>query len=269
MGKVRDQINGISFKSEDALNKAMLGVVRRLNELTVKGLAMDPLAVDKIVREALREPWNGPMPLTKSIQELFDVRRLEMATSPVSLPRLKTILAKRDHSLLGTDARHSDVRDLVLHLCNELNTLPPLSKPVLAFLSQVNSTKALGQTTEDWTLDVWKDDFSAYNAKTPRGCDPVVRALFILHNESPSLASAARPEGLGKTELVHTVINDSLTKELCNTLPNSRGAVVACLFKGDYDGARGAVLANRNENQVGRVIPLGAPDLSELSLVPM
>lgn len=272
MGKVRDQINGIPFKSELDRFKVMLGVVQHLNEFTVKGLALDPSSVEKIVRTALRERWNGEMLLTKSIQTLFDVRQLDMATSAVNLPQLKAKLEKRDHSLVGTDAPSDDVKDLTQHLCNELNSLP--IEKTKAFLIQVNLTNALDQTTEDWTLAFWKSSFTAYEARTPTGASSVITGFVDWHNKTPRPESAVHAQGLvnigfAVTESVHTVGSDPLTEELGDMPKGSLAAVVGCLLKGDSAGAYQAVLANRNENQVGRVIPLGKPDLSGLSLVPM
>ena len=265
MTRVRTQIQEL-HKSAPLVeqNKIILGVSRRMAELTVKGLAMNVSAVETVVRTALREPWNGPMALTKSIQDLFDVRRVDMATAPVSLRQLQSMLETRDHSQLGTDARSSDVRDIALHLCNELNSLPPLSKPVLAFLNQVNNTHALEHTTEEWTLAAWKEEFSNYNAQTPRDMNPVVFGLTRMHQKSPSLALAARPDALGTTELVHKVANNALVEELRNVSSDAKGNVVRALFQGDYDGARREVLLHRMISNTETLIVAPNLDTSEL-----
>ncbi len=165
MRKVRAQIQDLHRNaSPDEQNKMILGVGRRVAELTVKGMAMET-----VVRTALREPRNSPMALTKSIQGMFDVRRKDLADTTVDLERLANILDKRDFAAIGTHANHIEVKELAMHLCNELNSLPTLSKPVLAFITQVNASNALGCSTEDWTLKAWKSQFSMYESKTPRG----------------------------------------------------------------------------------------------------
>lgn len=247
MRKVRAQIQELHKNASlDEQNKMILGVGRRMTELTVKGMAMDPLDMEKVVRAALREPRDEGMPLTKSIQELFEVRSRDLANSPARLPEILAMLDKRDHSALGSDARYTDVRDLTLHLCNELNSVPPLSKPVLAFVSQVNSTNVLGKTTEEWTLNAWKKEFSSYDARTPRGMDPVILGLTQMHQKSPSLALAARPDAQGMTELVHKVANSPLIDELRNVPSTAQGNVVRALFQGDLEGARSQVLKHRD-----------------------
>lgn len=246
MRKVRAQIEQLhKTASADDKNKMILGVARRLTELTVKSMAMDPMAMETVVRAALREPADGPMTLTRSIQELFAVRQRDLANSTVSVPRLTELLNKRDYSPLGTHARTADVRDLMQHLCNELNSVAPLSKPVLAFVSQVNSSNALGRTTEDWTLAAWKNQFSGYDARTPRGLDPVITGLTQMHLKSPSLALAARPDALGVTELVHKVANSPLIEELRTLDSSAQSNVVRALFQEDYEGARSQVLLHR------------------------
>lgn len=247
MRKVRAQIQELhKTASLDEQNKMILGVGRKITELTVKAMAMDPDAMEKVVRAALREPDSGPMPLTMSMQELFNVRLRDLADSSANVPRMQEILAKRDRSMVGTDARHTDIHELTMHLCNELNSISPLSKPTLAFVSQVNSTNVLGRTTEEWTLNAWKDEFSSYAARTPRGMDPVIMGLTKMHQQSPSLALAARPDSQGMTELVHKVANSSLVEELRNVPQTAQGNVVRALFQGDYEGARTEVLRHRN-----------------------
>lgn len=265
MRKVRAQIEQLhQAASPDTKNKMILGVARRLTELTVKSMAMDRSAMEKVVRTALKEPANGPMELTKSMQDLFAVRQGELANSSVSVPRLNQLLNKRDYAPLGTHARGEDVRDLAMHLCNELNSVTPLSKPVLAFVSQVNKTQALGLTTEDWTLKTWKEQFSGYDARTPRGFDPVITGLTQMHLKSPSLAQTARPDALGVTELVHKVANNPLAEELRNLDSSAQSNVVRALFQEDYEGARAQVLLHRRLEQTPTIIVGANLDTSAL-----
>lgn len=170
---------------------------------------------------------------------------------PSTLPQ--TMLDRRDSSTLGSDARHTDIRDLTQHLCNELNSVSPLSKPVLAFVSQVNRSNVLGRTTEEWTLNAWKQEFSVYDAKTPRGMDPVILGLTQLHQKSPSLALAARPDALGTTELVHKVAHSPLVEELHNIPSTAQGNVVRALMQGNYGVAEEQV---RNHRNLTRARPL-------------
>ena len=265
MRKVRAQIQELHRNaSPDEQNKMILGVGRRVAELTVKGMAMDPVAMETVVRTALREPRNSPMALTKSIQGMFDVRRKDLADTTVDLERLANILDKRDFAAIGTHANHIEVKELAMHLCNELNSLPTLSKPVLAFITQVNATNALGCSTEDWTLKAWKSQFSMYESKTPRGADPVIVGLTQLHQKSPSLALAARPDGLGLTELVHSVANHPLAEELRHIETSAQGNVVRALFEGRHEDARIHVLQNRNQTMALTVIAAPNLDTSEL-----
>ena len=71
---------------------------------------MDPVAMETVVRAALREPRNGPMSLTNSIQGMFDVRRKDLAETTVYLGRLANILDKRDFAAIGTHANHIEVK---------------------------------------------------------------------------------------------------------------------------------------------------------------
>ena len=97
MRKVRAQIQELHRNaSPDEQNKMILGVGRRVAELTVKGMAMDPVAMETVVRAALREPRNGPMALTNSIQGMFDVRRKDLAETTVDLGRVSLAFALDD-----------------------------------------------------------------------------------------------------------------------------------------------------------------------------
>ena len=268
MRKVRAQIQALyKNASFDEQNKKILGVSRHLTELTVKGMAMDPTAMEKVVRAALREPRNGPMLLTKSIDALFDVRHREVMNTAVDLPYLKSILDKRDFAIRGTNADHHEVTQLALHLCNELNSLPPLSTPVLAFVNQVSRSDALGCSTEDWTLTAWVNTFSSYKPRTPRDMGVEIFALTALHNANPSHALTARPDGLGLTELVHRENSLQLQEELRFVEQSPRGNVVRCLFKGDYAGAREQVLAHRALGQERSLIVGANLDTTGLHLV--
>ena len=287
MKKVRSQIQDLhSNASRDEQDKMILGVGRMLAALTVKGMAMDQQAMETVVRAALREPRNSPMALTKSIQDIFDARRTSLAGTTVDLSRLSNILNKRDFAAIGTHASHTEIKDLAFHLCNELNNLPILSTPVLAivnqvnpvestrlepidtpvraFVKQVNRSEALGCSTEEWTLKAWKTQFSTYEAKTPRGADLVIFGLTQLHQKSPSLAQAARPDGLGLTELVHSVANHPLAEELRSIETSAQGNVVRALFQGDYEDARTQVLRHRDFGQARTIIVAPNLDTSEL-----
>lgn len=265
MKKVRSQIQDLhSNASRDEQDKMILGVGRMLAALTVKGMAMDQQAMETVVRAALREPRNSPMALTKSIQDIFDARRTSLAGTTVDLSRLSNILNKRDFAAIGTHASHTEIKDLAFHLCNELNNLPILSTPVLAIVNQVNRSEALGCSTEEWTLKAWKTQFSTYEAKTPRGADLVIFGLTQLHQKSPSLAQAARPDGLGLTELVHSVANHPLAEELRSIETSAQGNVVRALFQGDYEDARTQVLRHRDFGQARTIIVAPNLDTSEL-----
>ncbi len=265
MKKVRSQIQDLhSNASRDEQDKMILGVGRMLAALTVKGMAMDQQAMETVVRAALREPRNSPMALTKSIQDIFDARRTSLAGTTVDLSRLSNILNKRDFAAIGTHASHTEIKDLAFHLCNELNNLPILSTPVLAIVNQVNRSEALGCSTEEWTLKAWKTQFSTYEAKTPRGADLVIFGLTQLHQKSPSLAQAARPDGLGLTELVHSVANHPLAEELRSIETSAQGNVVRALFQGDYEDARTQVLRHRDFGQARTIIAAPNLDTSEL-----
>ena len=265
MKKVRSQIQDLhSNASRDEQDKMILGVGRMLAALTVKGMAMDQQAMETVVRAALREPRNSPMALTKSIQDIFDARRTSLAGTTVDLSRLSNILNKRDFAAIGPHASHTEIKDLAFHLCNELNNLPILSTPVLAIVNQVNRSEALGCSTEDWTLKAWKTQFSTYEAKTPRGADLVIFGLTQLHQKSPSLAQAARPDGLGLTELVHSVANHPLAEELRSIETSAQGNVVRALFQGDYEDARTQVLRHRYFGQARTIIVAPNLDTSEL-----
>ena len=202
--------------------------------------------METVVRTALREPRNSPMALTKSIQGMFDVRRKDLADTTVDLERLANILDKRYFAAIGTHANHIEVKELAMHLCNELNSLPTLSKPVLAFITQVNATNALGCSTEDWTLKAWKSQFSMYESKTPRGADPVIVGLTQLHQKSPSVA------------------NHPLAEELRHIETSAQGNVVRALFEGRHEDARIHVLQNRNQTMALTVIAAPNLDTSEL-----
>ena len=265
MKKVRSQIQDLhSNASRDEQDKMILGVGRMLAALTVKGMAMDQQAMETVVRAALREPRNSPMALTKSIQDIFDARRTSLAGTTVDLSRLSNILNKRDFAAIGPHASHTEIKDLAFHLCNELNNLPILSTPVLAIVNQVNRSEALGCSTEEWTLKAWKTQFSTYEAKTPRGADLVIFGLTQLHQKSPSLAQAARPDGLGLTELVHSVANHPLAEELRSIETSAQGNVVRALFQGDYEDARTQVLRHRAFGQARTIIVAPNLDTSEL-----
>ena len=265
MKKVRSQIQDLhSNASRDEQDKMILGVGRMLAALTVKGMAMDQQAMETVVRAALREPRNSPMALTKSIQDIFDARRTSLAGTTVDLSRLSNILNKRNFAAIGTHASHTEIKDLAFHLCNELNNLPILSTPVLAIVNQVNRSEALGCSTEEWTLKAWKTQFSTYEAKTPRGADLVIFGLTQLHQKSPSLAQAARPDGLGLTELVHSVANHPLAEELRSIETSAQGNVVRALFQGDYEDARTQVLRHRDFGQARTIIVAPNLDTSEL-----
>lgn len=265
MKKVRSQIQDLhSNASRDEQDKMILGVGRMLAALTVKGMAMDQQAMETVVRAALREPRNSPMALTKSIQDIFDARRTSLAGTTVDLSRLSNILNKRDFAAIGTHDSHTEIKDLAFHLCNELNNLPILSTPVLAIVNQVNRSEALGCSTEEWTLKAWKTQFSTYEAKTPRGADLVIFGLTQLHQKSPSLAQAARPDGLGLTELVHSVANHPLAEELRSIETSAQGNVVRALFQGDYEDARTQVLRHRDFGQARTIIVAPNLDTSEL-----
>ncbi len=265
MKKVRSQIQDLhSNASRDEQDKMILGVGRMLAALTVKGMAMDQQAMETVVRAALREPRNSPMALTKSIQDIFDARRTSLAGTTVDLSRLSNILNKRDFAAIGPHASHTEIKDLAFHLCNELNNLPILSTPVLAIVNQVNRSEALGCSTEEWTLKAWKTQFSTYEAKTPRGADLVIFGLTQLHQKSPSLAQAARPDGLGLTELVHSVANHPLAEELRSIETSAQGNVVRALFQGDYEDARTQVLRHRDFGQARTIIAAPNLDTSEL-----
>ena len=277
MRKVRAQIQEQHKNlSLDEQNKMILGVGRKMAELTVKAMAMDTNAMEKVITAALRESSNekknnhdtrnevmsnesnlSSMPLTQSISDIFNMRQRELAEAPVSISNFQTMLAKRDRSSMGTDAQGGQIKSLALFLCNELNSNAPLSTPILAFVAQVNNARVLGSTTEEWTLNAWKEEFSNYNARTPRGMNSVIMGLTTLHQQNPSLALAARPDAKGMTELVHTVANSSLVEELRNVPSTAQGNVVRALFQGDYDGARSEVLKHRDLANT-RTVVMGA-----------
>lgn len=271
MGKVSKQINEqqsneLLLRSEYDREKEMFAVIRLFNKLTVKGLAMDSSAAESIVRTAMREQ-SPKTPLTDSLKHLFDVRRVELATAPVSLPRLQTMLNTRDSALLGTNAKHQHIHELASHLRNELNSLP--LNAVLDFLKQVNAKNALGTTTEEWTLTFWKADFEAHKSHTHRNHEPLISKLLCHAKENPSFADAVRPDKFGAIELVHAVAASPWVENLGSMHTSNRALVVSRLLNGDDAGARAAVLNNRRESYAKKVLPLGNPDLTGLSLSPM
>lgn len=268
MKKVREQV--IALKGD---LQAALGVSRRLCELTVKGLAMNQTHVESVVAHAFRESSKGSPELLDTIHELFTVRKGEVSDRE-RVNHFESVVARHekaqsvsksnamDHN--GNHVNKNDVRDIAMHVCNELNNQNALSKPVLNFLNKLSASNALGCSTEDWTLKIWAPEFSSYEARTPRGMDPVITGMFSLHQKSPSLSTAARPDGLGLTELVHQTANNSLTEELKNVDRFAQGKVVHALFQNDYEGARSEVIANLLFKQTSMVITNPNLDTSSL-----
>ena len=126
--------------SNEALHARAFPIIRGMTGFTVKGMAMDQVAMEQVIRFALREGTdkklgltgenNHTTPLTTAIQELFRIRTTELATSVVNVPELQSMLTKRDHSTQGSSSRGKDIDELTRHLCNELNNLNPCSTPV-------------------------------------------------------------------------------------------------------------------------------------------
>lgn len=261
MKKVRSQIQALHPNaSVDEQNKMIFGVARTLALLTVKGLAMDPRAMETVIKAALREESDPHKPrdnvplLTSSIQDLFDYQRKDLAGSTVDLPGLSKMLAKRDSAARGTNANQEEVSTLAVYLCNKLNSSSPLSTPVLNFVNEVDKSNALGCSPEDWTLNAWKPVFSAYEAQTPKGSDSVIFGLTKLYKASPELAQAARPDVFGLTELAKSPPNEELKKELRRIETSPRGDMVRAVSEGRFDDARKCVLKERDLKSMPTVL---------------
>ena len=252
--------------SEIVQRKTLLNLVRSAVPFTIKAMADEKsLVTEQIISAALREPRGGSMLLTKSLQAIFAVRTRDLAGSVVDVLQFQTMLDKRDSSLLGSDARQSDVQTLARHLRNELNSLPPTSRPVLDFLSQVDESNVLKKSTEEWTMEAYaKDkDILRHSAQASRGVSPFVFAL-VKHSADASLAQAARPDENGMTSFAHQVANNPLIDELPNVPNEAQPSVVDALLKGDQEGAYQAVLKQRNLARTRAVIYNANIDTSKL-----
>ena len=262
--------------SRDDQNIMILGVSRRLAELSVKGLALNVNVLESVVRKAFQEKIDSPRLLSTALQAVFDLRKTQPAGYEQSEQLKKMLKAQnvaqgaRENQGFYDSGQHisnDNIRRFAQHLSNELNNAPPLNSVVLEFLKALDKTKAVGTSIQEWTVGAWAEQFSAYKAQTPRGLDPVILGLTKLNQRNPSLAltaGAAPSQNPGAAMSIHGIANHPLIQELYYVESSEKGQVVRALMQGNYEDARHYVLREQKLSQAEIIVMAPNLDTREL-----